>query len=73
MNLGQAVTEEISEDLKRRLDWVMQSQAVDRRDEVTDLLQDELLPSDIRTCAWWDGCYYCKDEQGEWHNIRCIA
>jgi len=50
----------------------------DRKDELVDMLSDE-QPSKSRlvelsyiACIWWEGCYYCQDDQGQWYQVKCF-
>lgn len=51
----------------------------DRKDEVVELLtinepmKSWLVESNFTCCAWFDGCYYCKDDQNNWHQVKCFA
>ncbi|BAC90403.1 gsr2462 [Gloeobacter violaceus PCC 7421] len=68
-----ATTPPVSKELQKILDRVA-GMAANRKDEVFDLVQqDESMPTDVCTCTWWDGCYYCKDEDGLWHSVRCVT
>jgi hypothetical protein len=51
----------------------------ERKDEVIDVLSGE-QPTKSRwveesyvTCTWWEGCYYCQDEEKNWHRVKCFA
>jgi hypothetical protein len=66
-----------SESLQTMLNEVA-SQLADRKDEVVNLLSDE-QPSKSRLvdlayvqCTWWEGCYYCQDDQRQWHRVKCF-
>ncbi|WP_218079768.1 hypothetical protein [Anthocerotibacter panamensis] len=63
----------VSSELQRLLDRMSCDPSVDRKSEVFELLQGEALPMGVRACAWWNGCYYCKDESGCWHSVLCMA
>jgi hypothetical protein len=63
--------------LQKMLDQLA-PQLADRKDEVVGLLSNE-QPAKSRQvdlsysqCTWWEGCYYCQDEQGQWHRIKCF-
>lgn len=44
---------------------------VDKTDEVAALFNSASFVSSYETCIWWDGCYYCKDGNGDWYCIKC--
>jgi hypothetical protein len=68
----------ISDELQQRLDQISAT-AADRKDEIVDLLSDEqpsksrLVDANYDACTWWEGCYYCRDEQNRWHRVKCFA
>ncbi|WAL60615.1 hypothetical protein [Thermocoleostomius sinensis] len=50
----------------------------DRKGEVVDLLSGE-QPAKSRhvdleylCCTWWEGCYYCQDQNQQWHRVKCF-
>ncbi len=45
--------------------------SADRKDEVAALLNSERLLAMYKTCIWWDGCYYCKDDREFWYCVKC--
>ncbi|NJL99368.1 MAG: hypothetical protein HC924_11425 [Synechococcaceae cyanobacterium SM2_3_2] len=61
----------ISPALGRHLDQRVGSQSQDERETVLEKLGDAstLLKYDV--CTWWDGCYYCRDEDGNWTEVKC--
>ena len=61
----------ISPELRRHLDQRVGSQSQDERETVLEKLGDAstLLKYDV--CTWWDGCYYCRDEDGNWTQVKC--
>jgi hypothetical protein len=63
--------------LQQTLDEISPKLA-DRKNEVIDLLCGE-QPTKSREveltythCTWWEGCYYCRDEAGQWNRIKCF-
>lgn len=67
----------VPEALQKTLNEVA-SKLADRKGEVVDLLGNE-QPSKSRIvdqtyvrCTWWEGCYYCQDEEQQWHRIKCF-
>lgn len=55
------------------------AKATDRKDEIVDMLSDEqptksrLVEMNYKTCMWWEGCYYCQDDNNQWHRVKCFA
>ena len=51
----------------------------DRKEEVVELLSDEqpsksrLVELSYMQCTWWEGCYYCQDENRQWHQVKCFT
>jgi hypothetical protein len=66
-------TLEVSLELAKFLDEMVREPGMNRRAELLDLVHEEALPTNISACAWWDGCYYCRDGEGHWQMLRCIA
>lgn len=67
----------ISGELQKTLDEVA-AKLPDRKGEVVDMLGGE-QPAKSRQvdlayvrCMWWEGCYYCQDEQQRWHRVKCF-
>lgn len=70
--------ESLPDDLIQTLNQIA-AKANDRKDEVVNVLSNE-QPSKSRwveevyvSCTWWEGCYYCQDEQNNWHRVKCFA
>lgn len=68
----------LPESLQKLLDESLENQSIDRKEEIVELLSDE-QPSKSRQvdmayvqCTWWEGCYYCKDENQQWHRVKCF-
>jgi hypothetical protein len=64
--------------LTQTLDQIA-AKAADCKDKVVDELSNE-QPTKSKwveevyvTCTWWEGCYYCQDEQKNWHRVKCFA
>ncbi len=70
--------EVLPESLQETLNQIA-SKAADRKDEVVEVLSDEqpaksrLVESEYVVCTWWEGCYYCQDEDKNWHRVKCFA
>lgn len=63
--------ERVSEELQRTLEQEASRVSANRKDEVATLLNSERCLSSYKACIWWDGCYYCKDDNNDWYCIRC--
>lgn len=67
----------VPEKLQTTLDEIS-DQLADRKDEIVDLLSDEqpsksrLVDLSYDQCTWWEGCYYCKDSNNRWHQVKCF-
>jgi hypothetical protein len=31
-----------------------------------------VVEQSYRQCIWWEGCYYCQDDQQNWHRVQCF-
>jgi hypothetical protein len=67
----------LPESLQKTLSEIA-AKASDRKDELMDVLSSE-QPTKSRqveeaynACIWWEGCYYCQDEQKSWHRVKCF-
>lgn len=67
----------VSPSLQKILNEVA-AKLTDRKDEVVNLLSNE-QPSKSRQveltytrCMWWEGCYYCQDENQQWYRVKCF-
>jgi hypothetical protein len=63
--------EPVSDQLQKTLNQEARKLASDRKDEVATLLNSASFVSSYNACIWWDGCYYCKDENNSWYCIKC--
>ncbi|GAB4134710.1 MAG: hypothetical protein Fur0046_06860 [Cyanobacteria bacterium J069] len=67
----------VSDDLQATLDRIAAA-AADRKDEIVDLLSSEQpkksrqIDAVFNRCIWWEGCYYCQDELGQWQRVKCF-
>jgi hypothetical protein len=66
---GKKVSTEMSEVLNRMSGQIPKN----RVKEVRALLVDRRLSDNNVRCTWWDGCYYCQDEKGDWKLISCFV
>lgn len=64
---------EISPQLRAQLEQVARDMPRDCRDEVAEKIgyASDLFSYDL--CIWWNGCYYCRDQQGVWAQIKCFT
>lgn len=64
--------------LQKRLNEIVANQSIDRKEEIVALLSNEqpsksrLVEMTYLQCTWWEGCYYCQDEQRQWHRVKCF-
>ena len=63
--------EPVSYQLQKTLNKEALNPFADRKDEVATLLNSERCLSFYNACIWWDGCYYCKDENHSWYCVKC--
>jgi len=67
----------LPESLQRTLDGIA-ARAADRKAELITALSDEQpakskkVDQDYIACTWWEGCYYCQDDQKQWHRVKCF-
>ena len=65
----------VSDEAQEMLDYLTDQAAAESFDEVDKLLDikepglSQELKSSFRSCTWWDGDYYCQDEDGKWHLV----
>lgn len=63
----------LSEELQQNLDQIAERLPRNQWDEVAEKLGDASLLLSYEVCTWWNGCYYCRDEQGNWHKVKCFT
>lgn len=67
----------VSPELQAKLNQVAAT-IEDRKGEVVEMLSDEqpsksrLVEMSYDQCIWWEGCYYCQDENLQWHQVKCF-
>lgn len=65
----------VPEEVQETLDWLTDQAAAESFDEVVGLLgikepaKSQEVKSSFRSCTWWDGDYYCQDENWKWHFV----
>lgn len=63
----------VADELQETLDLLTDRGAAESLQEVVNLLNTKspTLSSKVgfnfQTCTWWDGDYYCQDENWQWH------
>lgn len=66
----------VPEEAQETLDCLTDQAAAESFDEVNKLLNtkepalSQELKSSFRSCTWWDGDYYCQDENWKWHFVN---
>ena len=65
----------VPDEAQETLDCLTDQVAAESLDEVVALLdskehnQSLEVKSSFRSCTWWDGDYYCQDENWRWHFV----
>jgi hypothetical protein len=66
----------VAEELQETLDLLTDRAAAESLSEVVNLLNSKSpslsseVESNFQTCTWWDGDYYCQDENWQWHLLE---
>ena len=68
MNKGTPVSKEMNAVLNRIAGDIPKPTEVMR-----SYLTDRQRGLGYSRCTWWDGCFYCKNDKGEWELISCAA
>ncbi len=67
----------VSSDLQTKLNELA-AVMDDRKEEFVDLLNSEhpsisrRVEASYSQCIWWEGCYYCRDDNGSWQRVKCF-
>jgi hypothetical protein len=67
----------VSTELQQTLDRIA-ARATDRKYELVEMLSNEqpvksgLVDEQYLQCIWWEGCYYCQDDDKQWHRVQCF-
>ncbi len=70
-------TNAVPEAIQKSLDEIAEQMA-DCKEQVVELLNDEqpaksrMVDLTYSQCTWWEGCYYCRDESKQWHQVKCF-
>lgn len=65
----------VADEAQETLDWLTDQEAAESFEQVVKLLDNkepalsEEAKSSFRSCTWWDGDYYCQDENWKWHFV----
>lgn len=66
----------VPDEVQETLDCLTDQAAAESLNEVVALLgikehhnQSQEVKSAFRSCTWWDGDYYCQDENWKWHFV----
>lgn len=66
----------VADELQETLDLLTDQVAAESLPEVVKLLDSKSatlcceVESSFQTCTWWDGDYYCQDENWQWHLLN---
>jgi hypothetical protein len=66
----------VSAETEKMLNWLTRKSA-DRKEEIVQLLSynepenSDVVESEFVSCTWYDGCYYCQDENKKWYQVKC--
>jgi hypothetical protein len=63
--------ERVPDELQKTLDREARNPSSDRKNEIANLLNSDRFIADYDACIWWNGCYYCKDDDSNWYCIKC--
>lgn len=65
----------VADEVQETLDCLTDQAAAESLDEVVKLLgikglaHSRDVKSSFQSCTWWDGDYYCQDENWRWHLV----
>ncbi len=65
----------VADEVQETLDWLTDIAAAESLDEVVKLVGikepalSQQVKSSYRSCTWWDGDYYCQNENWRWHLV----
>ncbi len=66
----------VADEVQQTLDWLTEQEAAaESLNEVVELLsikgtaKSEVVKSAFCSYTWWDGDYYCQDENWRWHFV----
>lgn len=65
----------VADEAQETLDLLTDQAAAESFEQVVELVDSkepalsEEVKSSFRSCTWWDGDYYCQDENWKWHFV----
>ena len=65
----------VGDEVQETLDCLTDQAAAESLDQVVELLGSKEqnhcddVKSSFQSCTWWDGDYYCQDENWRWHFV----
>lgn len=65
----------VADEVQETLDWLTDQAAAESLQEVIELLNikapalGQEVKSSFQSCTWWDGDYYCQDQNWRWHLV----
>lgn len=68
----------VANEVQETLDWLTDQAAAESLHEVVELINiqspvlSQQVKSSFQSCTWWDGDYYCQDENWRWHLVDLI-
>jgi len=63
----------VADEVQETLDYLTDQAAAESFEQVVILVESKEpalsheVKSSFRSCTWWDGDYYCQDENWKWH------
>jgi len=61
----------VSEDLQRTLEQLAAQTPENCKEELCSFVGNWRTLADYDFCLWWQGCYYCRSEAGDWKKVTC--
>lgn len=65
----------VADEVQETLDCLTEQAAAESLEQVVELLgnkepyHSDDVKSSFQSCTWWDGDYYCQDENRRWHFV----
>ncbi len=63
----------VSSELETKLNWIADHTPRNEKFSVVEQLGDASSLLNYDLCTWWDGCYYCRDTEGHWQQVKCFS
>jgi hypothetical protein len=73
---SQQIYEVVAPETQEMLNWLVR-RVGDRKEEIVDMLSNDEpaksqeVSSAFTACTWFDGCYYCQDQNKQWYQVKC--